>query len=88
MMSFPVTEGSSGIDIQASESVLIQPNTRKAVSSGIGVIFPKNCYGKITGRSGFALKNCIDIFPGTIDSDYRGKYFPKSLQNLRLILAL
>ena len=34
---------------------------------------PPGCYGRISPRSGLAIKKFIDVGAGVIDSDYRGK---------------
>ena len=76
------TSGAAGYDITANESLVLQPGERRLVSTGLKVAmddinqtqFPGDTvvYGAIKGRSGLASKG-IDVFNGTIDSDYRGE---------------
>ena len=71
------TSGSSGMDIRANltEPIILAPNQRKAVSTGLFFELPENYEIQVRPRSGFALKNGISVLnsPGTIDSDYRGE---------------
>lgn len=69
------TLGSSGLDLRASEDVLIPPGAWKAVSTGIRISLPLGYEAQIRPRSGLALKNGVTVLnsPGTIDSDYRGE---------------
>ena len=71
------TEGSSGIDLQASidGSIELKPLDRVLVPTGLFISIPKGYEGQIRGRSGLALKHGISLANGigTIDSDYRGE---------------
>ena len=71
------TSGSSGMDVRANltEPVILAPNQRKAVSTGLFLELPENYEIQVRPRSGLALKNGISVLnsPGTIDSDYRGE---------------
>ena len=71
------TSGSSGMDIQASikKGILLKPQERVAVSTGLFLEIPENFEAQIRPRSGLALKRGITVLntPGTIDSDYRGE---------------
>ena len=71
------TSGSSGMDIRANltEPIILAPNQRKAVSTGLFFELPENYEIQVRPRSGLALKNGISVLnsPGTIDSDYRGE---------------
>ena len=71
------TSGSSGMDIRANLTVpiILAPNQRKAVSTGLFLELPENYESQVRPRSGLALKNGISVLnsPGTIDSDYRGE---------------
>ena len=66
--------GSAGWDIKSSESVIIKPGERYAVSTGATLkACPEDCYLRMAPRSGHAYKFGIDVFAGVIDSDYRGE---------------
>ncbi|MDB9711506.1 dUTP diphosphatase [Pelagibacteraceae bacterium] len=71
------TEGSSGLDLEASieKDLRLLPGERKLVPTGVSVAMPNNFEIQIRPRSGLAYKNGISVVntPGTIDSDYRGE---------------
>ncbi len=67
------SEGSAGYDLTSVEDVVdLQSGDRVCVSTGLKIIVPQGCYGRIAPRSGLAVKNGIDVGAGVIDSDYRG----------------
>jgi dUTP pyrophosphatase len=69
------TSGASGVDLRASEGILLLPGERAAVPTGLRMEIPEGYEAQVRPRSGIALKNGITIVnsPGTIDSDYRGE---------------
>ena len=71
------TEGSVGMDLSAfiKNDILIKPNERELIPTGIAVSLPQNIEGQVRPRSGLSLKYGITVLnsPGTIDSDYRGE---------------
>ena len=71
------TEGSVGMDLSAfiGSDIIIKPNERELVPTGIAISLPQNIEGQVRPRSGLALKYGITVLntPGTIDSDYRGE---------------
>ncbi|OLY85465.1 hypothetical protein AYI68_g335 [Smittium mucronatum] len=67
------TPGSAGYDLHSSEKVVIpKKGGRHAVDTGLKLKIPEGTYGRVAGRSGLAMKFCIDTTAGVIDSDYRG----------------
>ena len=68
---------SAGLDLYAAieEDVILAPQERKAIPSGVAIALPKGYEGQIRSRSGLAIKNGVAILnsPGTIDADYRGE---------------
>lgn len=68
------SSGSAAIDLFAprGERVVLPPEERVCVDTGVVVEIPKGHYGKIDARSGLALNNGIIVLAGVIDSDYRG----------------
>ena len=71
------TDGSSGMDLSAylQNDLIIAPNEKKMVPTGLMASVPKGYEIQIRPRSGLAAKNSITVLntPGTIDSDYRGE---------------
>jgi dUTP pyrophosphatase len=73
------TTGSAGMDLRAAVSedrpILILPDRRALVPTGLILEIPDGYEGQVRPRSGLALKQgvtCLNT-PGTIDSDYRGE---------------
>jgi len=69
------TEGSSGLDLYASEDCVLPKGDFKIIPTGIAVEIPPGYEGEVRARSGLAAKFGIGVLnsPGTIDSDYRGE---------------
>ena len=71
------TEGSAGMDLRAAfgEPVVLEPDRRLLVPTGMIFEIPPGFEAQIRPRSGLAYKHgltCLNT-PGTIDSDYRGE---------------
>ena len=69
------TDGSAGADCYAriNGRLVLKPGERITIPLGFAVELPIGYEMEIRGRSGLASKNGIEIFQGTIDSDYRGE---------------
>ena len=71
------TEGSVGMDLSAfiGADVIIKPNERELIPTGIAISLPQNIEGQVRPRSGLALKYGITVLntPGTVDNLYRGE---------------
>lgn len=71
------TEGSAGMDLQASlqNNIRLQPGHRSIVPTGIYLEIPTGYEVQVRPRSGLALEHGITCLnsPGTVDSDYRGE---------------
>ena len=67
--------GDSGWDLYSCENVILPPNGRVLVSTGLAMAIPQGYEGCIRPRSGNALKFGYTVLntPGTIDSNYRGE---------------
>lgn len=68
--------GDAGLDLRASEAVVIAPGGGRAlVPTGISIAIPVGYAGFVLPRSGNALKHGIGVVnaPGLIDSAYRGE---------------
>lgn len=71
------TNGSAGMDLRAAvdEPLILKPNERTLVPTGIIIGLPQGFEAQVRPRSGLAVKHGIMLVnsPGTIDSDYRGE---------------
>ncbi|MCF6304132.1 MAG: dUTP diphosphatase [Rhodobacteraceae bacterium] len=72
------TAGAAGMDIVADtsrERLIVKPNQRLLVKTGLCFEIPTGYEVQIRPRSGLALKHGVTLVnaPGTIDSDYRGE---------------
>lgn len=65
--------GDAGYDLVASEDIVIGPNERSLVSTGISIEIPNDCYARVAPRSGLAVKKGIQVGAGVVDSSYRGE---------------
>ena len=67
--------GDAGLDIFASEEVLLTPGARALVPTGIALELPAGTEAQVRPRSGLAIKHGITVLntPGTIDEPYRGE---------------
>jgi dUTP pyrophosphatase len=62
----------AGYDLYAAHDLVIPARSRALVSTDIAVAVPYGSYGRISPRSGLALKNGIDVGAGVVDPGYRG----------------
>lgn len=69
------TDGASGFDLHALESIQIAPGETLLVKTGLSFAIPKGFELQVRPRSGTSLKTSLRVAnsPGTIDSDYRGE---------------
>lgn len=69
------TEGSSGMDVRASERFVLTAGGTGAVPTGLFMEIPAGYEAQVRPRSGLALRHRVTVLnaPGTIDSDYRGE---------------
>jgi dUTP pyrophosphatase len=65
--------GSVGYDLYSLNDLVIQPNSRDIVSTGVYATIPVGCYGRIAPRSGLTVKYGIHVGAGVIDPDYTGE---------------
>lgn len=69
--------GDSGFDVHArlEEPVVLRPQARALIKTGIAVAVPKDYEVQVRPRSGFALKEGVTVLnsPGTIDANFRGE---------------
>lgn len=68
-------QGDAGIDLRATEDVVLQPFERKLIGTGLAMAIPQGYAGFVLPRSGSAIKLGLSLVnaPGLIDSGYRGE---------------
>jgi len=68
-------DGDAGLDLAASERVVLAPGERATVGTGLAIAIPEGHAGFVQPRSGLAAKSGITIVntPGLVDSGYRGE---------------
>lgn len=70
------TAGAAGYDVCSAESeVILQPQERRQVRTGLALAIPHGYEAQVRPRSGLALRHGVTLpnAPATIDSDYRGE---------------
>jgi len=67
--------GDAGLDLMASEDVIIYPGQTVAVGTGVCALIPYHYAGFVHARSGLALKHSVwqANGVGVIDHQYRGE---------------
>lgn len=65
------TSESIGYDLYSAKSKTIKSKSIEIFSTGIQIILPPSCYGRIAPRSGLSIVG-IDVLAGVIDRDYTG----------------
>ena len=63
----------AGMDLYASETVVILPQERTLIPTGIALSIPIGYVGLIWDKSGIATKHGLKTMAGVIDSGYRGE---------------
>ncbi len=63
----------AALDIYSNEEKTIPKGSRKTISTGIAMAFPKGYVCFIKDRSGLAAKHGITTMAGVIDAGYRGE---------------
>lgn len=63
----------AGADLYSVQNIVIPPQSRAVVSTGICIELPEGFYARIAPRSGLAVKHGIDVLAGVCDSSYRGE---------------
>lgn len=67
--------GDAGVDLRSVEHIVLKPQERAMVATGLAIALPEGYAGFVLPRSGIAAKHGISIVnaPGLIDSNYRGE---------------
>src|SRR6056297_2102272 len=63
----------AGLDVYSVQNLILKPNHRTIVKTGISIELPKNHVALVWDKSGMASKG-IKTMGGVIDSGYRGEY--------------
>lgn len=66
-------ENDAGMDFYASETMIIAPQQRVLVSTGIAMAIPTGYVGLVWDKSGIASKHGLKTMAGVIDAGYRGE---------------
>ena len=69
------TEHAAGADLYSANAanIIIYPNERKIIPTGVFIELPIDAEAQIRPRSGLSAKKGIVAILGTIDSDYQGE---------------
>jgi dUTP pyrophosphatase len=68
------SDGAVGYDLYSNVDIVVPCQAGNAlVGTGITVVLPPGCYGRVAPRSGLAVKHCIQVGAGVIDPDYTGE---------------
>ena len=67
--------GDAGVDLRSVERIVLEPQERAMVATGLAIALPEGYAGFVLPRSGLAAKHGISIVnaPGLIESNYRGE---------------
>ena len=67
--------GDAGLDLKASEDVIIYPGETVAVGTGVSALIPYHYVGLVFALSGLAMKHSVWMANGVgvIDHQYRGE---------------
>jgi dUTP pyrophosphatase len=74
-ISLYATKNSSGMDLCANESLVLNKGERTIVGTGLFLAIPEGYEAQVRPRSGLAAWYGLTVLnsPGTIDADYRGE---------------
>lgn len=64
----------AGFDLTCTETTELLPQERKAVSTGLQIVVPKNHVGLIMDRGSMAFERGVHCIGGVIDAGYRGEW--------------
>ncbi|MCX6808984.1 MAG: dUTP diphosphatase [Candidatus Berkelbacteria bacterium] len=67
-------QGDAGMDLFAAESIVIEPEGRHAVATGLAIELPEGFVSLVWDKSGLALNKGITTMGGVIEHTYRGEY--------------
>lgn len=65
--------GDAGLDLYAVGEVILAPNIRVIIPTGIAMEIPDGYVGLIWDKSGLSIKHGLKTLGGVVDSGYRGE---------------
>lgn len=67
--------GDAGADLVAREDVVLPPQARRTVPTGVAIALPDGYAAFVHPRSGLAARHGVTVLnaPGTVDAGYRGE---------------
>jgi len=65
--------GDDGLDLFASETVVLKRGDKAAIPTGIAMEIPEGHVGLVWDKSGLAMKHGLKTLGGVVDSGYRGE---------------
>lgn len=65
-------ETDAGLDMFTDEEIVLRPQQKALIRTGIAVDIPKGYVGLLTGRSGVSSKTNLVVTLGVIDAGYHG----------------
>ncbi len=68
-------KGDAGMDIFASEKVILRSGKHIVIPTGIAMEIPEGYAGLVWDKSGLAISHGLTIIAGVIDAGYRGEIF-------------
>lgn len=68
-----IREGDAAMDLYSCEEIIIPPNERRIVGTGIAMALPPGYAGLVWDRGGCAAKYGLKTMGGVLDSNYRGE---------------
>ena len=72
-MPFKGSSKAAGFDLCSCVEKTIPARGQVVVETGLKLMLPPNCYGRIAPRSGLAANHSLDVGAGVVDEDYRGE---------------
>lgn len=69
----PAHPGDAGLDLRASEQVLIGPGAHTFVHTGVRIALPLNTFAWVVARSSTFGQYNLLVLPGIIDAEYTGE---------------
>jgi len=70
---YPMLKGDVGYDFLAINEVIVKAKSSAIVRTGLSLEIPEDYWGVIRTRSGYGVKNNLQLHHGTIDSSFRGE---------------
>src|SRR3972149_1605429 len=65
--------GDAAFDLRSAEELVLEPNHKAVIKTGLKMAIPEGHVGLVWDRSGMAAKHGLHCLAGVIDSGYRGE---------------